>query len=91
VRATGAEPDAIYDSSGDEAIVVDRENKPLSVVTERRPIEVDAEAALTALRRARRRAERLAVATGTLLVQMVQGKVVRVPPTGVLQSGEDEK
>ena len=46
----------------------------------RRPIDMDADAALIALRRARRRAERVAVATGTCLVQTVQGKLVRVPP-----------
>jgi hypothetical protein len=73
--------------------VVDRGEKPMSIVADgRRPIDLDAEAALTALHRARRRAEHLALATGTRLVQMVQGKVVRVPPAAdVIGSGEDEK
>jgi hypothetical protein len=52
----------------------------MSIVGGRRPIDLDAEAALTALRRSRRRAEHLARATRTRLVQMVQGKVVRVRP-----------
>ena len=52
----------------------------MSVAAGKRPIDLDAEAALTALRRARRRAERLALTTGTRLVQTVQGKLVRVPP-----------
>ena len=46
----------------------------------KRPIDVDAEAALAALRRARKRAERVALATGTCLVEAVDGKPVRVPP-----------
>lgn len=63
----------------------------MSVAAGRRPIDLDAEAALTALRRARRRAERLALATGTHLVQTVRGKVVRVPPPAdVTGRGEDE-
>ena len=64
----------------------------MSVATGRRPIDLDAEAALTALRRARRRAERLARAAGTRLVQTVQGKLVHVPsPANVIRSDEDEK
>jgi hypothetical protein len=64
----------------------------MSVAAGRRPIDLDAEAALTALRRARRRAERVALATGTHLVQTVQGQLVRVPPpANVIRSGEDEK
>jgi hypothetical protein len=63
----------------------------MSVAAAKRPIDLDAEAGLTALRRARRRAERLALATGTSIVQTVQGKLVRVPPPNGRQSGEDEK
>lgn len=64
----------------------------MSLADGSRPIDRDAEAALTALRRARRRAERLALATGTHLVQTVQGKLVRVPPpANVIGSGDDEK
>ena len=40
----------------------------------------DALAALAALRRARLQAERLALMTGTYLVQFVDGKVVHVAP-----------
>ena len=40
----------------------------------------DAVAGLAALRRARKRAERIAFATGTLLVQAVNGKPVLVQP-----------
>jgi hypothetical protein len=64
----------------------------MSVAAGKRPIDLDAEAALTALRRARRRAERVALATGTRLVQTVEGKLVHVPPpANVIRSGEDEK
>ena len=62
----------------------------MSVAARRRPIDL-AEAGLTALRRARRRAERLALQTGTHLVQTVQGKVVLVPPPADgSRSGENE-
>jgi stage V sporulation protein SpoVS len=49
---------------------------------ERRISEDDKEVAgaLAALRRARRRAEEIAAATGTVLIQSVDGKVVRVKP-----------
>jgi len=40
----------------------------------------DAVAGLAALRRARKRAERIALATGTFLVQAVNGKPVLVRP-----------
>ena len=40
----------------------------------------EAEAALAALRRARRDAERVAQMTGTYLIQAENGKLVRVPP-----------
>lgn len=64
----------------------------MSVAAGKRPIDLDAEAALTALRRARRRAERVALQTGTHLVQTVQGKVVRVaPPADGVWIGEADK
>jgi hypothetical protein len=40
-------------------------------------------AALPALRRARQRAEEIAIATNTALVQVIDGKIVRVYPGGV--------
>jgi hypothetical protein len=40
-------------------------------------------AAHPALRRARQRAEEIAIATNTALVQVVDGKIVRVYPRGV--------
>jgi hypothetical protein len=43
--------------------------------------------ALPALLRARKRAEELALATNTDLVQMVDGKLVFVRPTGPLENG----
>jgi hypothetical protein len=43
-------------------------------------IDREGEAALSALRRARQRAERLARATGTYLVEAVDGKPVLVDP-----------
>jgi hypothetical protein len=48
--------------------------------TEAKNIEQEREAALAAMKRARRRAEKLARDTGTMLVQAVDGKPVRVPP-----------
>jgi hypothetical protein len=52
----------------------------------------DIEGTLAALRRARRRAERIALATGTCIVEAVDGKPVRVPPRQELATGarEDE-
>jgi hypothetical protein len=38
--------------------------------------------AMPALRRARKRAEQIAIATNTALVQVVDGRVVRVHPGG---------
>jgi hypothetical protein len=46
----------------------------------RRRIELNAEGVLAALRRARLRAERVALMTGTHLIQAVDGKLVRVAP-----------
>lgn len=46
----------------------------------KRHVDVVAEGALAALRRARNRAERIAWMTGTDLIQAVDGKVVRVAP-----------
>ncbi len=40
----------------------------------------DVNGVLAALRRARRRAERVALVTGTCLVESIDGKPVRVPP-----------
>jgi hypothetical protein len=51
----------------------------MSKIIQREP-PPDAIAALAALRRARKAAERIALATGTLLVQAVNGKVVLVQP-----------
>jgi uncharacterized protein YggE len=48
--------------------------------TQTQSIEQEREAALAAMKRARRRAEKLARDTGTMLVQAVDGKPVRVPP-----------
>jgi hypothetical protein len=42
--------------------------------------EQERSAALAALQRAQRRAEKLARDTGTMLIQAVDGKPVRVPP-----------
>ena len=52
----------------------------------------DIEATLAALRRARRRAERIALATGTCIIEAVDGKLVRVPPRPEIPAGarEDE-
>jgi hypothetical protein len=52
----------------------------------------DVNGVLAALRRARRRAERVALVTGTCLVEAVDGKPVRVPPRAEMTSGarEDE-
>jgi hypothetical protein len=52
----------------------------MSSGSERRRIDVEGEAALAALLRARQRAERLALMTGTFLIQAVDGKPVRVAP-----------
>ena len=58
----------------------------------RRRIDVEAEAALAALRRARERAERVALMTGTCLVQAIDGKPVRVPPRRrFLLNDDDDK
>lgn len=46
----------------------------------RRRIDDDVAGGLAALRRARLRAERLALATGTYLIEAVDGKPVRVAP-----------
>jgi hypothetical protein len=46
----------------------------------RRQIDLNAEGVLAALRRARLRAERVALMTGTHLIQAVDGKPVRVTP-----------
>ena len=52
----------------------------------------DIEATLAALRRARRRAERIALATGTCIIEAVDGKPVRVPLRPEMPAGarEDE-
>ncbi|HUT77997.1 MAG TPA: hypothetical protein VM285_09940 [Polyangia bacterium] len=49
-------------------------------------VKEEAVAALAALRRARRRAEELAAATGTALIQAIDGKPVRVPPRAAGQN-----
>ena len=46
-------------------------------------LDKERKAALTALKRARLRAEELAAKTGTSLIQAVDGKPVRVPPPTV--------
>lgn len=43
-------------------------------------LDEETRAALAALKRARRRAEELAARTGTFLIEVLEGKVVRVPP-----------
>ena len=53
-------------------------------------LDLVAEGALAALRRARKRAERIAWMTGTDLIQAVDGKVVRVAPRPPA-AGQDEK
>jgi hypothetical protein len=63
----------------------------MSGAAAKRPIDIDADAALSALRRARRRAERVALATGTLLVQSVHGKLMRVPPPADAAQTRDVK
>jgi hypothetical protein len=52
----------------------------------------DIDATLAALRRARRRAERIALATGTCIIEAVDGRPVRVPPRPEMPGGvrEDE-
>jgi hypothetical protein len=52
----------------------------MSATTTKRQVDIDAESALAALRRARQRAERIALATNTCIVQSVDGKPVRVSP-----------
>jgi hypothetical protein len=51
----------------------------------------DADGILAALRRARGRAERLALATGTCLVVEKEGKPVRVPPRPDAATGAREE
>jgi hypothetical protein len=52
----------------------------------------DLDGVAAALRRARRRAERVALATGTCLIEAIDGKPVRVPPRPEIATGvrEDE-
>jgi len=52
----------------------------MSSETVRKRIDIVGEAALAALRRARKRAERIAWMTGTDLIQAIDGKPVRVAP-----------
>ncbi len=52
----------------------------------RRRIDANAEGVLAALRRARLRAERVALMTGTHLIQAVDGKPVRVTPRPTAQA-----
>lgn len=52
----------------------------MSSETGKRRIDILGEAALAALRRARKRAERIALMTGTDIIQAVDGKPVRVAP-----------
>lgn len=49
------------------------------------------EATLAALRRARRRAERIALATGTCIIEAVDGKPVRVSPRPEMPAGAREE
>jgi hypothetical protein len=48
---------------------------------------IDPVGALAALRRARQRAERLALMTGTCLVVVEDGKTIRVPPRAAAHRG----
>jgi hypothetical protein len=50
----------------------------------------DPDAVLAALRRARQRAERLALVTGTCLIFAENGKPVRVQPTAIASTGACE-
>jgi hypothetical protein len=52
----------------------------------RQRIDLNAEGVLAALRRARLRAERVALMTGTHLIQAVDGKPVRVTPRPTAQA-----
>lgn len=61
-------------------------NKPIEEAKTR-----DLALALPALRRARKRAEEIAIATNTALVQMIDGKVVLVDPKRNGQPGKRTK
>jgi hypothetical protein len=45
-----------------------------------KPLDAEGAAALAALKRARQRAEEVAARTGTMLIQAVNGKPIRVKP-----------
>ena len=47
-------------------------------------------AALPALRRARKRAEEIAIATNTALITVANGKIVRVYPKRAIDSSESQ-
>ena len=62
----------------------------MSTKNAERLIDAEAEAALAALRRARLQAERIALITGTCLIQAVDGRPVRVPPRRGLALNDQE-
>ena len=49
-------------------------------------VEKEGQEALAALKRARRRAEKLAAATGTAIIEAIDGKPVRISPSNVSES-----
>jgi hypothetical protein len=59
----------------------------MSAEDSKRERQREADGALAALRRARERAERVALMTGTCLVEAVDGKPVRVQPRPADQIG----
>jgi hypothetical protein len=63
-------------------------SEPLTLEERQRRLEERAVVITAALVRARRRAEDIARRTGTKLVQMVDGKIVRVDPPPVAEDAE---
>lgn len=53
------------------------------------PRQVEVEGALQALRRARVRAEEIARATGTVLIEWRDGRTVRVDPRSIAENSRD--
>jgi hypothetical protein len=62
----------------------------MSASTGKTRLDLEAAGALAALRRARLRAERIALASGTFLVEAVDGKPVLVAPRKHIERLEDE-
>jgi predicted ABC-type ATPase len=96
----------LYDNAGDEPVVMDRSDKPMispKDVKEPKPAytelpaDIDAyiNGSLAALRRAAQRARQVALQTGTDLIVVRGGRIVRVNPAeevaSMSQPGQDQK